>query len=85
MADIYPQQGQPLVSVTATARLGALTWGPAWLIWRSLDGRCFNGEGADIGEAMRDARRKWRGSPLPLAVNGHEYRRRQAARARRRR
>jgi hypothetical protein len=62
-----------------------LVLGPAWLIWRSPDGRCFEGEGPGFDSAMAAARRKWRGRPLPLKVNGHEYHRRALARTKRRR
>jgi hypothetical protein len=59
-----------------------LVLGPVCLIWRSPDGRCFEGEGPNLDSAMAAARRKWRGRPLPLKVNGHEYHRRQLARVR---
>jgi hypothetical protein len=62
-----------------------LILGPAWLYWRAPDGRVFNGQGPDLDSAIRDARDRWRGRPLPLKVNGHEYHRRQLARVRRKR
>jgi hypothetical protein len=75
----------PVTKLFATAKPESLVWGPAWLLWRAPDGRCFEGEGPDLDSAMAAARRKWRGRPLPLKVNGHEYRRRQLARVRRNR
>lgn len=62
---------------------GRLIIGPAWLYWRAPDGRVFNGQGPDLDSAMANARRRWRGRPLPLTVDGNEYRRRQLARQKR--
>lgn len=62
-----------------------LVMGPIWLIWRAPDGRCFEGEGWTTDEAIASARRRWRGNPRPLAVDGQEYNRRRKARMRKHR
>jgi hypothetical protein len=59
------------------------------MLVRMPDGVCAWGRGATNGEAEADARRNWlrwkRAHTAPLAVDGHEYRRRCKARARRHR
>lgn len=63
----------------------SLVMGPVWLIWRSPDGRGFEGTGSTTDAAIQHARRRWRGNPRPLAVDGQEYNRRRKARMRRKR
>ena len=60
-----------------------------WLIARTPDGMSAEGCGATTADALADAMRRWRrwkrAHAGKLAVDGHEYRRRMRARARRRR
>ena len=57
---------------------------PVWLLARMPDGTFWEGIGATNDEAMADARRHWREWKHGSAMR-REYRRRQAARGRRRR
>lgn len=59
----------------------------AWVTARMPDGRLVEGMGETIEKAEADARRSWlrwkRAYAGPLAVDGHEYRRRMRNRRRR--
>lgn len=72
------QPGVPAITVYATARVPMMTTAAGSACWLASQEQPVH-----VDSAMRDARDRWRGRPLPLKVNGHEHHRRQLARVRR--